>query len=373
MDHEHSSPRNLKRCLSAYALAAGAAVAGVGTSASAYVAYYDNGGSGWFDNRPHFGGAPGGVDMILFKLDGTVLVDDVEIDPALPAGPSIELMGENYNGQYAWGDGKTRDTAFVRCTNAGVVGTYWNDAPEAVKLDPGTVIGPSSEFVTGDVGLYGYGWYSVVGGFGGRGYMGLYIENDQGGRHYGWADLSVSGARNEITLHAFAYETTPDTPLSWILSPPPGDFNRDGSVNDLDVDSIYQYIASGSAYVAEYDLNHDLSVNEDDVTNLIEYLLEYDTDGDGHVDGMGTARGDFNLDGAVNGTDLSIMRSYFGGSAGYAGADANGDSTVNGTDLSLLASSFGFAVSSSPVPEPATLSLLALGAGGLVAHRKRRS
>lgn len=214
-----SRPGKLARRLSAYSLAAGAAVVGTAIDMNAGIVGYNNGGAGWFDSRAHFGGTTGGYDMILFQLDGTVLVDDSQIDPALPAGPSIEFMGESYNGQYAWGDGKTRDSAFLRTTNAGVVGTYWSASPEAVKVEYSDTIGPALQFVSGDVGLYGYGWYSVVGQFGGRGFLGFYIENDQGGRHYGMADIQISGSRNEITLHSVEYEMIPDRPFMRIPEP----------------------------------------------------------------------------------------------------------------------------------------------------------
>jgi len=365
----------LKRRLGAYSLAAGLAVAAGGASESlAYLAYFDNGGGGWFDDRPHFAPPQVAYDMILIQLDGTVLVDDAQIDPALPAGSSIELMGEHFAGNYTWGDGKTRDTAFVRCTNAGVVGTYWSGSPEAVKLGYGGVVGPSSQFVTGDVGLYGYGWYSVVGSFGGRGYLGFYIDNPQGGHHYGWADIHISSGRNEITLYRFAIETVAGRPASLILTPPGplGDCNADYLVNAADVDSMYEFIASGlPGGGTYYDVDADGDVDEDDVTYLIEVLLEVDSDGDGFIESQGTFRGDFNLDGSVDGTDLSIMAGTFGQSVGYAAGNANGDPTVDGTDLSILSSTFG-SVATTSVPEPMTLSLLALGATGLVAHRRRK-
>ena len=204
--------KKLGKKLAAYSLAAGAVgLAGTATT-QATPMFYDNGGAGWFDARAHFGGTTGGYDMILFKLDGTVLVDDAAIDPTLPNAPSIELMGESYNGQYNWGDGKSRDSAFARLSNAGVVGNYWSAAAEANKLGAGVTVDAASSFVTGDaegdVGLYGYGWYSVVGQFGGTGYLGFYIEDTGSNKHYGWAHMSINGSRNEITLHSFLVEST---------------------------------------------------------------------------------------------------------------------------------------------------------------------
>jgi hypothetical protein len=170
--------------------------------------YYDNGGSGWFDDRPFFTYDGNVHDMILLTDDGTVLVDDTEIDPTLPNAPSIELMGESLGYEYIWGDGFGRDTAFVRVSNAGIVGSYWGPAAEANKLAAGVTVDGSSSFVTGDaegdIGLYGYAWYISSGQFLGRGYLGFYIEDDDGDRHYGWADITLSSGRNEYTLHEFA-------------------------------------------------------------------------------------------------------------------------------------------------------------------------
>ena len=195
--------------LAAYSLAAGAA--GLASTAQATVFWTDNGGAGWFDARAHFGGTTGGYDMILFALDGTVLVDDAAIDPVLPKASSIELKGSSYNGEYYWGDGKTRDSAYLRVTNAGVVGGWWSAASEATKVAYGGTINATSQFVTGDaegdVGLYGYGWYSVVGGFGGTGYLGFYMD-DGADRYYGWAHINVNGSRNEFTLYSLGISDT---------------------------------------------------------------------------------------------------------------------------------------------------------------------
>jgi hypothetical protein len=369
MSHKHMTKNHLTRRLSAYSFAAGTALAGsLAVELPARQVVFDNGGAGWFDARPHFGSTGYGTwDQILFTLDGTVLVDDTEIDPAMPiAGGSIEFMGEYYNHEYSWGDGKSRDSAFLRLRNAGVVGAYWNAASEASKLDAFTVVDATSTFVTGDaegdVGLYGYGWYQTVGGFSGRGYLGFYIENDQGGRHYGWADVTIGNARNEVTLHSFAYETVPERGVlaGNIQFYTHGDFD-----GDLDVDAADADLVAANFGNPDYDLDWDGDADVDDYIFLINWLVDLQ---DG---GVGTSVGDFNLDGLVNGTDLSILAGSFGQSVGYASGDANGDGIVNGTDLSLLSSYYGYA-RSAPIPEPLTLSLLAMGAVGLTAVRNRR-
>jgi hypothetical protein len=145
-----------------------------------------------------------------------------------------------------------------------------------------------------------------------------------------------------------------------------GDFDGDG---DIDADDVDDLCANMGGDVATYDMDGDGDVDEDDMTFHVENHLEYDTDGDGVVDGQGTFRGDFNTDGQVNGTDLSIMSGGFGTTTGFAGGNANCDTTVNGTDLSILSGVFGN-VATAAIPEPLTIGLLSLGGLALLRRRK---
>ncbi len=58
-----------------------------------------------------------------------------------------------------------------------------------------------------------------------------------------------------------------------------------------------------------------------------------------------------------------------GGAKGWAEGDCNGDSTVDISDLTALAANWSFTDSATPVPEPATLSLLALGGLALIRRK----
>ena len=145
------------------------------------------------------------------------------------------------------------------------------------------------------------------------------------------------------------------------------DFDNDG---DVDADDIDILCANMGGDPVPYDVDEDGDVDEDDVVFFIENYVEYDSDGDSVADGDGTFRGDFNLDGVVNGTDLSIMNGNFGSSVGFAGGNANCDTTVNGTDLSILAGNFGN-TAAAVVPEPASAVLIAVGA--CVGLRRRRA
>ncbi len=84
--------------------------------------------------------------------------------------------------------------------------------------------------------------------------------------------------------------------------------------------------------------------------------------------------GDVDLSGAVDGADYVALKRHMGlvSAAVRADGDLNRDGDVDWNDLQLLTANFGRTSADSPVaiPEPATLSLLALG--GLAMLRRRR-
>jgi len=116
----------------------------------------------------------------------------------------------------------------------------------------------------------------------------------------------------------------------------------------------------------------------------------------GQIEIMYTLLGDANLDGKVNGSDFNLMATNFNQAvtAGWDKGDFNYDGKVNGNDFVLLAANFNqfasqsadssadaaalddFAaangISLTSVPEPASIGLLAFGALGLFARRRRR-
>jgi autotransporter-associated beta strand protein/T5SS/PEP-CTERM-associated repeat protein len=101
-----------------------------------------------------------------------------------------------------------------------------------------------------------------------------------------------------------------------------------------------------------------------------------------------TYYGDSNLDGKVDGSDYSrIDDGYLSQLTGWQNGDFNYDGVIDGSDYTLIDNAFnnqGAQISdqlasptaqvanSSAVPEPATFSLLATGAFGLLSRRRRR-
>ncbi|MHC4561742.1 MAG: PEP-CTERM sorting domain-containing protein [Planctomycetota bacterium] len=150
-----------------------------------------------------------------------------------------------------------------------------------------------------------------------------------------------------------------------------GDFDGDLDVDADDIDLLADAIALG-AYDATFDVNGDSFLNEQDLIDHIATLVE-------RAGGVGTYRGDFNLDGYVDGTDLAILKAGFGLTGlGYALGNANTDDFVDGTDLAIFKATFG--LSGTPgggnppaVPEPATMALLAMGGVALLRRRSREA
>ena len=93
-----------------------------------------------------------------------------------------------------------------------------------------------------------------------------------------------------------------------------------------------------------------------------------------YIDGLilgptaGPGVGDANADGVVDDKDLSLLLASWHQDVGWADGNFNGDDVVNDADLSLLLANW---VGTGPVPEPATLAVLALGCLTAATRRRR--
>jgi hypothetical protein len=148
---------------------------------------------------------------------------------------------------------------------------------------------------------------------------------------------------------------------NWFPDSLRGDFDGDG---DIDADDVDILMANLGGDPGEFDLTDDGVVDQDDVDEWVFNIVPIG-------ENIGTVYGDFNLDGEVNAGDLALLATNYGtvGDWGWATGDGNGDGNVDAGDLAMLATNYGTVVH--PVPEPVTLSLLAVGGAALLRRRSR--
>ena len=383
---EHRASPTCSRKLRACSLAAGAVAIGMATAAEGALQVFD------YRSAPISANVEDNYsvwdhDLAVLHMDGTykysthdgasyTFYDQNGVTTPIDAADKSDDAVWFTHRDFVHGD-KGYDGIFLYGGDNGGVGAYAIEGSEGsnplYRADPFFVddeVGPGQSYATDGGGMvYGIGgrtdppagWQGnqIKTFYLGGDFVGFYLDEPDG-RHYGWMQVSTGYRPYGVTVHGWGYETTPY--LAAVVTYEPdivpliGDFDDD---NDVDADDVDMLCAGTDPAV--FDLTGDGVVDEDDMVLLVETYLEYDTDGDGVTDGTGTFRGDFNTDGSVNGTDLSIMNGGFGTSVGFAGGNANCDMTVNGTDLSILAGVFGN-VATAAVPEPVTVTLLSLGA-----------
>jgi hypothetical protein len=132
-------------------------------------------------------------------------------------------------------------------------------------------------------------------------------------------DTSDRGPEAEIVNTAWSAPVVHD-----LVTGPPGDFDRDGTVDADDIDALFAAINSGNTEL-RFDLDSNGGVDHDDVRFLVENIL-------------GTSMGDANLDGEVDGVDLNRLGLNWrrDDGVGWSDGDFNGDGNIDAADLNVL-------------------------------------
>ena len=272
-------------------------------------------------------------------------------DSPAPIGESVIMAGTGYTGtistrnQFMWSDSTTRDwrwgTNEVTAYKPFASGAYTSDT---VQMNFNY---NATEYESG-LGMSDSG-------------SGSFARDPETGE---WALLGINAyASRRLYTYDTSYAISMPSYADWIESiVPTGDLDDD---DDLDADDIALLFSTtdalGGGATPEgyelFDLNSDLLLDGADMDFLIHELLN-------------TEYGDANLDGKVSLLDIwSLSENYGVTNANWSLGDFDGNGSIDLKDFAMLAENYGF--DRSEVPEPATMSLLALGAMTVLRRRRR--
>ena len=152
-----------------------------------------------------------------------------------------------------------------------------------------------------------------------------------------------------------------------------GDFNGDGSWDDLDIDALVAEIVAGSNNL-DFDMNGDGVVDRSDITDPgFGWLAVGGANNAGATGGNPFLSGDANLDGSVDGQDfIEWNANKFQALAAWSSGDFTADGAVDGQDfIEWNNNKFMSSDSLASVPEPAACGLIWLAMLAIGARRRR--
>ena len=175
--------------------------------------------------------------------------------------------------------------------------------------------------------------------------------------------IQLTGPAGNFSATQILYaETSTVKSIAGITAYRPGDFNRDGLLNQQDValfdtPSVIQprgTITTNSS-LFKFDMNADAVAGT--ATSTPNAIIDY-ADVKVFQQFYGFLNGDANMDGTVNALDFNAVASNFGSSGMvWPEGDFNGDNVVNTLDFAYIAQNFGMTSAPPSVP---SLSLAAL-------------
>ena len=156
---------------------------------------------------------------------------------------------------------------------------------------------------------------------------------------------------------------------------PSCDFDEDGRCNNTDLDLLYAVVSGTAAPLRIFDLTGDDRVDRNDVTQWLAKAANENGFGSPYL------RGDANLDGAVNSTDLNLLgvNWQIADATSWAQGDFNGDGKTNSTDLNDIGLNWRYTIplpaTARGIPEPTagTLAVFALAAIACMPWRHRQN
>lgn len=189
--------------------------------------------------------------------------------------------------------------------------------------------------------------------------------------NFGGPDLNIDAQLATIVEVTMSATTSGDTngQLFW---------RRTGEGFSEDRSQTFQLIANGQPQVYQFNMAGEANWNG----SIAQLRLDPMNNGNNSTLAIDSIRllgyatpGDFNLDGAVDETDLAVWQAGFGqaSGAGWGDGDADADGDIDGMDFLAWQANFGATAAAQAVPEPTTALMASVLGLLLMVGRNQRS